>query len=260
MTAIAEGIPGQVLLVVALGVVERAGVQDLGGDAAVSRGREGLLVRIARCRRLLGLRLGVRVDARTVLRTHVVALTHPLGGVVGLPEGVEECVVADAFRIEDHEDDLVVAGTPAAYLLVGRVGGRAGRIADRGDVYPRQAPERLLPAPEAAEAELRERHALGEGRLDAAAVDEVDVGGGDRIRPPRQRLAGARDLRHPAERVHGIRLAGKGGESYTWNRLLQGDSRRAGHSPASGLTPPPPPRLALTSAPRTRLRPRPSAW
>ena len=152
---------------------------------------------------------------------------------MGLPEGAEECVVADAFRIEDHEDDLVVAGTPAAYLLVGRVGGHAGRIADRGDVYPRQAPERHLPAPEAAEAELRERHALGEGWLDAVAVDEVDVGGGDRLRPPRKRLAGARDLHHPAERGHGIRLGGKGG-SCTWSRPLQRGSRRAGHSQATG--------------------------
>ena len=47
VAAVAEGDLGQVLLVVVLGVVEGAGLDNLGGDAAVARGRERLLVGVA---------------------------------------------------------------------------------------------------------------------------------------------------------------------------------------------------------------------
>ena len=115
--------------------------------------------------------------------------------------------------IEYDEHHLVVAGAAAAHLLVRRVGGRARGVADGGDVHPGQAPERLLRAPEAAEAELCLLHALGERRLDSATVDEARVRGRDWFGSSRQRLGDARDLHRLAEQAHGIRLAAACGHS-----------------------------------------------
>src|SRR5205823_9397079 len=68
--AVAVRVLRQVLLVVVLGVVERAGRRDLGADRAVARVREDGLVRLAR--RLGGrtLLLALPVDRRAVPRTH----------------------------------------------------------------------------------------------------------------------------------------------------------------------------------------------
>src|SRR5512139_153235 len=89
VAAVAVGVLRQVLLVVVLGEVERAGRHDLGGDVAVAAlpqpRREG------RPRLLGGLSLGVRrdVDRRAVLRADVVALAEALRRVVLLPEHLE---------------------------------------------------------------------------------------------------------------------------------------------------------------------------
>src|SRR5262245_14625026 len=71
-TAVAAWFLAQVLLVIILGVVELRRVDDLGRDLTVARRLQALLIH--RLRRLgRGLLLGrERVDARPVLRTHVV--------------------------------------------------------------------------------------------------------------------------------------------------------------------------------------------
>src|SRR5262249_36898941 len=79
--------------------------------------------------------------------------------------------------------DLVVAGASGADLLVGRVGGRPGRVADCGDVDAvAQLPELALSAPEAAEAEHGRLQPLRVRTLEGAPVDEMAGGGGGRLR------------------------------------------------------------------------------
>src|SRR5258708_365967 len=62
----------------------------------------------------------IGVDRRAVLRADIVALAHPLGRVVALPESLEQRFVAGLLRIEHHQYGLGMAGLPAAHLLIGR--------------------------------------------------------------------------------------------------------------------------------------------
>src|SRR5581483_7339566 len=78
----------QVLLVIVLGEIELRRVEALGGDRPVAVGREHLLVGGLGCLGGAALRRRAHVDARTILGADVVALTHALGGVVALPEGL----------------------------------------------------------------------------------------------------------------------------------------------------------------------------
>ena len=164
---------GQKLLVIILGVVERRRFQNLRRDAAVAglsqrRGKPGLR---GICR--AALRIGIDIDAGAVLRADIVALAHPLGRVVRLPEDLEQHVVGHPGRVENGHDHLVVPGAPGADILIGRVRCVTARIADRGGPHTRQFPELALGAPEAAEPEQRALHALGEGRCHRLPVDEM---------------------------------------------------------------------------------------
>src|SRR5262245_19049882 len=87
--AIAGRILGAILLVGILGEVERRRIDDLGRDRTIALGAQGLVVGgLAGLRRpaLLGRE---HVDARAVLRPDVVALAHPLGRVMVLPERLQ---------------------------------------------------------------------------------------------------------------------------------------------------------------------------
>src|SRR4029078_13143006 len=97
------------------------GCRDAGGDSAIAGGAEPLLEALAR--RLGGgpLRVGGHVDPGAVLRADVVALAHPLGRVVALPEHPQQLVVGDVPRTERHKDRLVVTGATAADLFGGGV-------------------------------------------------------------------------------------------------------------------------------------------
>src|SRR5262245_49358332 len=80
----------EVLLVVVLGVPVVAEWRDLSRDLAVPlRGHRVLVLLAGRLGRRLLLRRR-RVDERSVLRAHVVALAHPLRRVVALPEDLEQ--------------------------------------------------------------------------------------------------------------------------------------------------------------------------
>src|SRR5215207_10422893 len=145
----------EVLLMVALGIVERAGGRDLRGNRIIAGTPQGLLVGVAG---LLGgpALLVVRaVDRRAVLRAFVVALAHPLCRVVGLPEHREQVPVGDLLGVKGDEHGLGVPGTAAANLLVGRVQREASRVAGRRRVNAVDLPELALGAPEAAEAKDR---------------------------------------------------------------------------------------------------------
>src|SRR5262245_44515783 len=108
--AVAAGVLVEILLMIILGVVERGRVEDLGRDAPEARRRQSILIRRSRgFGRPLLLRR-VAVDRRPVLRADIVALAHPLCGIVILPEQLQHRVIAGLLRIEDHEDDLGVPG------------------------------------------------------------------------------------------------------------------------------------------------------
>src|SRR5438876_414047 len=132
--AIAHRILGEVLLMIVLGEVERRRVENFGRDRVETPGLQRLVV--PRLRRLGGLALGggEGIDAGAVLRAGIVALAHALGGIVALPERLQQVFIGDPLRVIDHYHDLVVAGLAAADLVVRRIGSMAGGIADGGDV------------------------------------------------------------------------------------------------------------------------------
>jgi hypothetical protein len=93
--AVAVGHLVQVLLVVGLGVEERAEVGDLGRDRGAARRGQRAAVPVARA---LGHRALVGAgdeDDRAVLGAAVVALPVALGGVVLLPERAQQLLVRD---------------------------------------------------------------------------------------------------------------------------------------------------------------------
>src|SRR5579885_2160583 len=85
--AIAVRVLGQVLLVIILGVVEGPGLGDLRGDRAIARRRQPLLIAVAGLLGRAALRRREGIDGGAVLRAHVIALAHALGGIMALPEG-----------------------------------------------------------------------------------------------------------------------------------------------------------------------------
>src|SRR5688572_26071945 len=88
--AVAVGILGQVLLMVVLGVIEFAGLSELGRDFSVTGFGEHLLVSGARNFGCAALLVSVPVDGGSILRAGVVALAHALRRVVVFPEDLEQ--------------------------------------------------------------------------------------------------------------------------------------------------------------------------
>src|SRR5262245_6675192 len=109
----------EILLVIVLGVVELGSLANLRGDGPVTRRRERPLVRVARGLGETALLGRHAVDRRPVLRADVIALAHALGGIVALPEGLEQGVVGHQTRLEHHQHDLGVPRHAAADFLVG---------------------------------------------------------------------------------------------------------------------------------------------
>jgi hypothetical protein len=157
----------------------------------------------ARRLRRLSLRLAVAVDARPVLRARVVALAHALRRVVALPEHLQQVLIANHPRVEDHPHDLVVSGHAGADLAVGRVRGVPGRVAGRGRADPLDLPELALRAPEAAQAEHGRLHAGRERRRHRSAGHHVLCGHRHPLAPPRQRLLFRRHLHLVRVEFHG---------------------------------------------------------
>src|SRR5437870_2263662 len=83
---------------------------------------------------------------------------------------------------------LGMAGSPAADLLVGGVGGEAAGVAYGGRVDALGFPEEALGAPEAAHPEDRALHPLREGALQGRAQHLVALGDGHLLPPARQGL------------------------------------------------------------------------
>ena len=158
-----------------LGVVERAGLGDLGGDRGVARRSELLLVHLAACIGLLELPIRRGVDRAAVLGTDVIALTVALRRIVALPKNLEQLRVADFGRVVDDEHGLGVPGAAGARLVVGGVRGESTRIADGGRVDAGRLPELALRAPKATETEHRCLIAIRPRPLQRLAVGVVDL-------------------------------------------------------------------------------------
>src|SRR3984957_11912219 len=118
--AIAGRVLGQILLMIVLGEIELAGRPDLRGDGAETFCLQRLLVGDPRC--VSGFALGIAggVDRGTILGSDVVALAHPLGRVVALPENLQQPVVGDFLRIEHHKHRFGMSGAARTDLLVSR--------------------------------------------------------------------------------------------------------------------------------------------
>src|SRR5579859_753731 len=159
----------EVLLVVVLGEVEVAGGDDLRCDLPVAGLGQLLLVGVPRLQGRLLLFRRLVEDRRAVLGADVVALAHALGGVVRLPEDLEQVSVGYPGRVEDDPDGLGVTGAAGADFLVGRVGGEATLVADGGGDDARGLPELSLRAPEAAHRELCDLCAFRVGRSERPA-------------------------------------------------------------------------------------------
>src|SRR5215207_7178424 len=204
-TAVSIGDLVEVLLMVGLGIIERASGRELCGDRTVTGMPKRLLVGFAGLLGGLALLVVGVVDRRAVLRSLVVALSHPLRRVVGLPEHPQQVPVGDLLAVEDDEHGLGVSGSAAANLLVRRVWGKASRVADRRRVNAIDLPEFTLGPPEAAEAEYSGARALGEGRLEGCAEHGVPLGNGEcRLLPAGKGLVGHGHLGLVATKEHSL--------------------------------------------------------
>src|SRR5215207_3641509 len=179
-TAVSIGDLVEVLLMVGLGIIERASGRELRGNRTVTGTPKRLLVGVAGLLSGPTLLVACVVDCRAVLRADVVALTHPLRRVMGLPEHCEQVLVGDLLWIEDDEHGLGVPGPSATNLLIGRVRCEATRVADCCRVNAVDLPEFTLGPPEAAETKNRDARTLGKGWLKERAEHGVPLGHGER--------------------------------------------------------------------------------
>ena len=68
------------------------------------------------------------VDRRAVLRPNIVALTHPLGGIVCFPKRPQQGFVRSDGWIEYHPHDLRVSRTSGTHFFIRRIRRTAARI------------------------------------------------------------------------------------------------------------------------------------
>ena len=95
---------------IVLGIVELARRADFGGDRSPAGSRQTGLVGLSRsfCNQLLPVVEGIY--PRPVLGAGVVALSHALRRIVGLPEQLQQTIVICHLRIKNHQHDFVVPG------------------------------------------------------------------------------------------------------------------------------------------------------
>ena len=169
-----------------LGVVELAQRCDLGGDAAET----GLVQRLLVVGHALlddgALVIAGVIDRATVLVADVIALTHALGGVMGLEAGPQDLRQADHRRVKDHAYDLGVACLAGAGLFIARIRRMAAGIADRRHLDARQLPEEALGSPEAAQPQHDLLTLTVERRYNRAAIDVMNAADANRFTAPWQ--------------------------------------------------------------------------
>lgn len=164
---------------VLLGVIEGTCRSYLGGDGAMAFPGKGVRVTISRGLCTSSLLVTLVVDRGPVLGTRIVPLAHPLSRIVLLEEDLQKIVERDALWIEDNQHDLGVAGSPAAYLLVGGMGRDSARVSHGRRDDAGQVPEQALGSPEATKTEDRAFGPLGPWWPDPRAIHGMDLGDGE---------------------------------------------------------------------------------
>mmetsp|Transcript_48593 Transcript_48593/g.156941 ORF Transcript_48593/g.156941 Transcript_48593/m.156941 type:complete len:336 (+) Transcript_48593:256-1263(+) len=167
---------GIVLLMVALGIEEGGCRDNLRGDLPTVRGLGRLelgLILVAGGLGKLLLGFGVVVDARPVLGAPVASLLVLRGGVVFLPEHLQQVSIRDHLGVVHDADDLVVAGHAGAYVLVGGVVALAARVAHLRGVDSLLRHIQVLGAPKAAHAEHGFLHPRRPRRVHRIAGEEM---------------------------------------------------------------------------------------
>src|SRR5215211_8125012 len=106
------------------------------------------LARVARGHGRLLLRLIVYEHSGAVLAADVPALAVASGGIVALPERVEQLLVGDRVRVILHLDGLGMASAAAADPLVRRILDLAARVTHGRTGHARQCAESGLDSPE----------------------------------------------------------------------------------------------------------------
>ena len=105
----------------------------------------------------------------------VVALAHALGGVMRLPEDLEQRGVGDQRGLKREPHDFVMPGHARADLFIVRIGRITAGIARRGRVNTRQFPEAPFRAPETAQAKQRQLTIRRKRRPQRMAMDIMPV-------------------------------------------------------------------------------------
>src|SRR5262245_39901042 len=172
-TAVAPRVLAEILLMVVLGVIELGRGENLRGNPTESLRVQPFLIRIAGYFRGRSLCVAEIVDAGPVLGPNVVALPHPLGRIVILPEHFQQLLEPDLLRIEDDEHGLGVAGHARADFAISRIWCQTGRVADRCRIDAVELPELALRAPETAHREHRGFETRRERRDERVPVDEM---------------------------------------------------------------------------------------
>ena len=116
-------------------------------------------------------------DGAPVLGTNVGALPVERGGIVVVPEDVEELGVGDLFRIVSDADGFGVAGAVGADVLVGRILGGTAGIADFGDEDTFGLAEGFFDAPKATSSE---NGCLGGREFQSDGVEAIPAASGFR--------------------------------------------------------------------------------
>src|SRR5690554_6670051 len=157
------------------------------------------------------------VDSTAVLAADIIALAHPLGRIMRLPEDLQKLIVTDNLRVEDDPHRLRMPRQPAAHLFVGRVGGVTALIADRCHPDPGLAPEEALGSPEAPECEVSHLQMLRIGRYDRTPIVVMRPGGWQSLCLTGQSFRRRRQAHYSMPKEHGVFLLQ--GPFFIW-RLL----------------------------------------
>src|ERR1051325_1029558 len=136
----------QILLMVLFRAPEFAGRDDLRHD----RLRKPSLSRLARRTRFHQLLRLVVKDRRTVLRAHVRTLPVERGGIVIIPEYLQQVMVAENLRIIRDFNHFRVTSSIGADVLIGRIFGASTHVADLSGFHPGQTSKGSFHAPKTA--------------------------------------------------------------------------------------------------------------
>src|ERR1700694_909694 len=144
----------EVPLVVVFGQIECRSPGDLGHDRLPeTAARRELRLRLLRDALLPG---RVIKDRGAILSPDVGPLTVERGGIVILPEDVEELVVGHFGWIVSHLNDFSVSGSSGAHVPVSRIGEGAAQISNNSVLHSTSVSKCHFHAPETSRSKCRQ--------------------------------------------------------------------------------------------------------